>query len=395
MKKILLVTDRLPGDRMSGGALKTKKMIEHLGEWYQLKILCLSVSDTTQEKAQPDVTVLPLSSNQFAASPSNLLKSYFLKVPLSVARNRSYVSVDEYDHLFKWCDLVIIDHFFMYSYVPESFGKKVVLHQHNAEYVLWCRKYENEKNIIKRNIMKLECRRVQSYEQKICTSANLVLAAPNDILALSKLGIPLEKFKETLHLGDDSLLATDVSNISELDPQLCFLGGLSWHANLDGLNWFLENCWETLCGIDNNIVLNVIGECDESIRIKLGKYHNVILHGYVDNLNDVLSNVRVFVSPLLYGSGMKVKNITALYKGLPIVTTSVGAEGIELQDSVNSFIADSPSLFVQRVAELLADDYKSQLMAQSARNLALNKYSWGVHLNQIRSNLDELLAIDG
>jgi glycosyltransferase involved in cell wall biosynthesis len=391
MTKLLIVTDRFPGEQMSGGALKTKKLIDYLGRWFDLRVLCLSIDQIGGQSSLPSVTTLPLKSSQFRPSLLNLLMSYAVGCPLSVFRNRTHVASRTYEHLFDWCDMVLIDHFFMFDYIPKNFDKHIVLHQHNAEYVLWSRQAENEKNFLRQQLLNLEKRRVLDYERKISLESDLVLAAPNDILALQRIGVPPHKFQKTLHLGDDSLLATAPPDFASIGPQLCFLGGLNWSANFDSLMWFLEECWDQILEKNESVILNIVGACDAEVRSKLSKYRNLIVHGYVDDLDSIMSQVKVFISPLRYGSGMKVKNITALYKGLPIVTTSVGAEGIEIEDSVHAEIADSPEAFVQRIFGLLQDNEKCFALSVRARELAKRRYSWDSHMQKIRQALDSVV----
>ncbi|MBI3774547.1 MAG: hypothetical protein HY273_03180 [Gammaproteobacteria bacterium] len=143
-------------------------------------------------------------------------------------------------------DVIFIDHFLMFQYVPDAFRGRVVLHQHNAEYVMWRRFAEFDAHRLRRMVVRMESARVRNYEARIGARAHAILAAPNDIEALVELGLPREKFVETLHLGDEHLLDAPDIDFAQTELALLCVGTLDWEANRDGLLWFLHDVWPQL-----------------------------------------------------------------------------------------------------------------------------------------------------
>ncbi|WP_272513507.1 glycosyltransferase family 4 protein [Providencia sp. PROV215] len=386
--KVLLLTPRYPYKVDGGGLLKTKKIIDFLSRYVDLKIVSLN-TDLNNLACSDAHVEYPLKEQVYNPNALNLIKSYFKNTPLSIARNNSPPLYNDINSLINDADVIFVDHFIMYQYIPKSTNKKIILHQHNAEYKIWSRRANNEDNIIKRIILSFEALRVKKFEKKICGNANLIYSSPNDKDALINIGIPPEKIKITYHLGDDSLLQYPISKFDELNNDIVFLGNLFWEPNLDGLTWFLAHIWPLILDKTGNSKIYIIGNISDNIKNLLLESKNVVVCGFVDDLNTILSKCKVFISPLRFGSGMKVKNITALYKGMPIVTTSIGAEGIDLVNGVNAFIHDDPDSFSKAIIKLLDDPKLCQSMATNARNLAEKKYSWDKNLTKLLESIQK------
>ncbi|GDX07045.1 glycosyltransferase [Buttiauxella sp. A111] len=386
--KLLLLTSRYPYSVDSGGLVKTRKIIEHLSGEFDLKIFTLN-SEKNTINFFDNVTEIPLSKSKYNKNALNLFFSYLFNKPLSVYRNANDSSGHILNELLVWCDAILVDHFFMFQYVPGEFNKPIFLHQHNAEFKLWERTASKEKNPLKKALLHFESVRVKQYEKKICNIADVIFASPNDITELEGLGVSKQKFEITYHLGDDSMLRYEISKFDVLDNTIAFIGNLNWNPNRDGVFWFLNDIWPQILKKNKDAKFYIIGSIPEKEKHLISKYQSVIFCGFVEDLNTILEKVKVFVSPLRFGSGMKVKNITALYRGLPIVTTRIGAEGIYLENNYNSIICDDPDQFASSVNELLNNSLKCEMLAKNAKDTALDKYSWDKNLKKMSKAIYE------
>ena len=97
--------------------------------------------------------------------------------------------------------------------------------------------------------------------------------------------------------------------------------------------------------------------------------------GFVDNIADVLSTSNVGIAPLLHGSGTRLKILEYFSSGIPVVSTSVGAEGLKVKDGYNIFIDDDPEDFAAKIVQLLKDDKLSSDVGLAGREAAAN-YDW-------------------
>ncbi len=379
-KKILFLTPMNPFlSNVSGGLLKTRKLLNYLSSKHDVTLFYLDKEGGRVNDISRDATLsiksflLPDGRNE--RSLRNLGLSFFYGKPLTIFRNYGADIINSIINSEEEFDVIFVDHYLMYQYVPDNAKSKVILHQHNAEFLMWERVARFENNIIKKIVMKLESKRIKSYEANICSKADYVLASPNDISELINVGVSKNKFVVTYHLGDDGLLVSPSLTFDEENVELVFLGTLSWEANRDGLIWFIQKVLPFILINNSNVKLNVIGKADKEL-VENFSSRNVVFHGFVDDLEKVMGKGKVFVSPLRYGSGMKVKVITAMYRGLPIVTTSVGAEGIELVDGSNAFISDDAESFAKSVVRLISDKLTWDLFSTNSRKLAKENYSW-------------------
>lgn len=277
----------------------------------------------------------------------------------------------------------------MFQYIPDSFQGKIILHEHNCEYLIWKRYAAIEKNYLKKLALLNQAYRIKKYEQEICQKANIVLAAPNDINELEKIGADRNKFVETYHLGDDSQLQLQDLEFHPNTMSLLYVGTLSWEANIDGLCWFYSEVWQHLKAQHQNIQLYIVGKHpDKRLQEMAANDNQIILTGFVEDLEPFFKSNNVFITPLRFGSGIKVKVVNALYRGIPCVTTSIGAEGLKTIDGQHIFIKDDAKAFAEAVHTLLTQPEVWKSMRNESRALARKYYTWDAVLENIQHAID-------
>ena len=156
---------------------------------------------------------------------------------------------------------------------------------------------------------------------------------------------------------------------------LLFVGGF-WHApNRDAIIWFVEELFPALRSQIPDIELKIAGANPGEDVIALGEHPGVRVLGYVEDLSPLYINSRVCVAPLRYGAGMKGKVGQSLSYGLPVVTTSIGAEGMGLVNGEHVLIADSGDDFVAAVVQLMRDEKLWSHLSSDGRALVRENYS--------------------
>lgn len=153
---------------------------------------------------------------------------------------------------------------------------------------------------------------------------------------------------------------------------LFFIGTSKHRPNYLGLLWFLENCWNNLLNIDSNYKLNVISFWDkELIKSITIKYKNINFLGYVENIDKVLID-GIMIVPITVGSGIRMKILEAANHGMPVVSTTIGAEGLPLVDSENSYITDNPKEFVDDILKLKDVEIRRKFVFSLYENVKKN-----------------------
>lgn len=394
MKKILFLTPTLPYPPVSGGVIKSNKLVEFLSPRYALSVACFLKNEDVAYKAEfeqktPLQNFIALELN-VRRSAKNFILSNLQGIPLNLFRNKSAVFSEKISHSIHPYDIIFCDHYVMFQYIPENFKGKVILHQHNCEYLIWKRYADIEKNLFKKLALHNQAYRIKTYEQKICEQADVILAAPNDTDELVRIGANRTKFLETYHLGDDHLLDMPSLQFKANNNELLYIGTLSWEANIDGLLWFNREIWPIVKQQHPGIHFTIIGKHADSRLVDMASNdEQITLTGFVEDVEPYFQKAAVFITPLRFGSGIKVKVVNALYRGIPCVTTSIGTEGLKTKDDEHIFIKDKPSDFAAAITTLLTHREKWESMKENSRVIARKYYTWDYVLENVRKAIED------
>lgn len=377
--------------------MKSWNLISFLAKEYKTVLVTLLKNDEKKDELEMlnNLNLKDYYSQQLDIPRNglNLLKSYLFSETLNIYRNSSSKFTSKVLELAGNCDLIIIDHYEMYPAVQNVKNTPIILHEHNAEFKIWDRMSQIEINPIKRLILKIEASRIRKAEKKFSSRADLVWAAPNDIKALAETGVNKDKFAITYHLGDEKFIDYPDIQFSQTKKQIVFVGTQSWEANIDGMEWFLSKVWPLVLENDNEIQLIIIGKNPNKRLTKFDKEgYNLTFTGYVDDLEEYYSTSRASIVPLRFGSGMKVKLLNSMFRGIPNITTKVGAEGIDLKNGREIFIADDEIEFAKKTLTLINNENVWTQFRDKSRTLVRQKYSWKSLLKKHKQEIDHLIG---
>ena len=187
----------------------------------------------------------------------------------------------------------------------------------------------------------------------------------------------------TIPVGINSVPAKDLKGKPKKNL-LSYVGNLKVAANVDTLNWIIS---DILPKINHDVTFMVIGKCPDDIREKYKNNVNVIFTGRVDNLTMYIRKSQIFLSPILYGTGIKTKILEAMSMNVPVVTNDVGSEGIAANDGKEFWVKNDSVAIAEQVDNLL-DHYDEALnVAEAGRKLVEKKYEW----NRIWDKFHEIL----
>lgn len=203
------------------------------------------------------------------------------------------------------------------------------------------------------------------------------LNAYNNIITLTD--IDNKKMKEALPKSkniytSEAVVSTDnlhIYSAFEFNNRLVFLGLGDHFPNHQGLDWFLNNCWEYIQNNNRNLILDIIGRWHNKLVDYYSlKYKNIRFRGFVEDLNNELQNV-IMIVPIHIGSGLRIKIMDAVIAGCPMVTTTIGVEGNDLEDKKDCLIADNPIDFAESILKLAKDNE----LCNTLRNNAITKFA--------------------
>lgn len=170
---------------------------------------------------------------------------------------------------------------------------------------------------------------------------------------------------------------------------LLFVGGFGHPPNEDAVRWFVEQVLPLIREHDPSIVLHVVGDIDNVARTSLVR-DGVAIHGRVPDLVPLLGQVRISIAPLRFGAGVKGKVNQAMSFGVPVVLTTLAAEGMHLQDGVDALIVDEPAAMAEAIIRLYHDaDLWLRISDASLENIG-RYFSADAARSAIRRGLDGL-----
>jgi glycosyltransferase involved in cell wall biosynthesis len=243
---------------------------------------------------------------------------------------------------------------------------------HNVEHIIWERLYSSEKNRLRKWYLKLLAKRLKQYEIQHLNNLDAILPiTPDDETIFKNLGCSIPLHVTPLGIDLDDYVPSP-EKISA--PSLFHLGSMDWLPNLEAIDWFLENCWARIHAERPQLKLYLAGRGFPK-RLVDARHPNVVCEGEISDSNEYMRTKQVMVVPLLSGSGMRVKIIQGMALGKTIISTSIGAEGIQYTNGKNILIANTPEEFAAAVARCMNDEVFTISVGKAARQLITGQYS--------------------
>lgn len=396
-RKLLFISPELPYPPQSGGKVKSLKLLQAMAERYDVTwVSPLKQDDGLHLASFTDLSpcekhlVVPLDVPRNAVQ---LARSYLDGRPLNVRRTLDEGLRDRVASIAAGYDVIFLDHYEVFPYLPDDFPGMVVYHAHNAYFKIWERYASLPGNPAMRLAARLEAGRVRRYEARVASRADLVFAAPNDGRELVAAGVDARRIADTYHLGDEAHLALPELRFEETAKKLMYVGFLGWEPNVQGLLWFIEQVWPQLLARHPELRFDIVGKNpDQRLREAVAAHPAINLTGYVADLDSVYRDSRVSVAPLLFGSGMKVKVLDAMARGIPTVTTRVGAEGIDVENGRELLVEDDPLRMAECIDALLGDRALWERLQAGSRQLIRDRYTWSRLFANMHMEMDRRLA---
>ncbi len=159
------------------------------------------------------------------------------------------------------------------------------------------------------------------------------------------------------------------------DPVLLFVGVLSWHPNTEALNYFVENCWPSILERRPDARLLIVGKNPESLLWHSNPPIGVRFLGFVPDIAEIYAKARVVICPIQSGGGTRVKLVEAAAFGKPIVSTTIGAEGLAFRHGFEALLADTAPDFVESCIQVLGDDQLAEALSEASHAHAVARFS--------------------
>jgi len=380
--RVLFVTQLVPYPLDSGSKIRNYYLLRHLSRRHRVTLV--SFIRTKEEATLADelrafceaVHTVPLRRSR-SKDVWHLARSFVRRQPFLVARDASpslarLLQRLHQEHPF---DVLQVSPLTMAPYALAVAGPRRVLDCHDVMTSLAGRGGQ-ALPWWSRPLARLEAYRLSRYEPEIMRHFDRILVVSKvDARSLERLGAPPERLS-VVPIGVDT--ERPLVRRKPVDPPaILHLGGLNYLPNLEGLRWFLRQIFPRVVERLPDCGLYVVGGAPPAEVVGEGlRDPRIVVTGGVPDVEPYMARASLLVVPLRSGSGMRVKILEAFARGVPVVTTTIGYEGIEATHGEHLLVADDPAAFADAVERLARDELLAGRLSDKARRLVKAKYDW-------------------
>jgi len=382
---ILFLTQLFPYPLDSGAKIKTYHTLRFLSQRHRITLLSFVRNEEEQTLAaelekfchKVETCLLPRSRSRNLAA---LLKAF--------SRGRSFIIQRDYHPQMKALvqealekesfDLIQADRLQMAQYLPEGNGATLVLDQHNVESEIIGHLVQQHR-WLEKALLRIEHRNLRRFEARACAHCQHIICVTEEdrrhlrnLLKENPGTEPLPGI-HVVPIGVDCRAMAPANSPKE-EGGLLFVGPLHWPPNAEGIAWFAQEVWPKIRQRCPRARLRVIG-ANASPRVRrLAHLSGIELLGYVKDILPELHRAQAMVVPLLAGSGLRVKILTAMAAGAAVVSTPVGYAGIDAIPGEHLLAANTAEEFAQAVISVLGNPFLRLALERAGRRLVETSY---------------------
>lgn len=381
--KILMLTPYLPFPDSSGGQIRSYNLIKFLSKKHEITLFSL-IKDDSEKRFVKELSKYCKEVKVFKRSKSpwtlrNILLTGFGPYPFLVIRNlspRERGAVKNEIQGGKY-DLIHAETFYVMPHIP-NMGVPILLVEQTIEYLVYKHYVESIKNPLVRLLLSLDVAKLKYWEKKFWKKADGVVAvseadkaemlklAPDLDVGLVPNGVNLDFFRVK-------------NSWKSKDPRILFVANFKWLQNIEAAELLLNEVFPLILQKNPNVKVWIVGQyIPESIRERSSE--NIIVENLKEDdqegIRKAYYEASAFVSPLRGPGGTRLKHFAAMAAKLPLITTSVGAEGLGATHGKNIVIKDDPKSLAEATIEIIQNENKAKEIADNAHRLVEEKFSW-------------------
>ncbi len=379
---VLLLTQVLPYPPDSGPKVKTWNVIKYLARQHEVTLVSFVRGDQSAEVEHlrrycRAVHTVPMSRHPLHDAAA-MARSFLSGEPWMMVRDDRAAMRQLIDRLAREThfDVAHADQLNMAQYAARVPGARKILDAHNALWLLYQRLWQTMRFGPRQILLGRDWRLLKTHEGRVCREFDAVLAVSDEDRAALTEAMGAERPITVIPIAVD----TDEIPVVQRAPEahhLLHIGTMYWPPNIDGMLWFLREVYPLVRAQFPAVQLDVVGARPPQELLDFNAQNiGVNVAGYVPDPAPYLQRAGVFIVPLRAGGGMRVKILEALSRGLPLVTTTLGCEGIAVEHERHVLIADTPEAFAAAVVRVLRDRAFADELGRAGRALIENTYDY-------------------
>jgi sugar transferase (PEP-CTERM/EpsH1 system associated) len=381
MHNILMLTPYLPYPPVSGGRSRTYNLIRRLTRDYHITVVCFGRPEEQRFELAPLRELCELIVINRAPSPGTLKAALLSLTSIRPITMRLYTTREFREAIrrllrVRLFDLVHVESFYMLQNVPHDLTVPVLLSEPAIEYIAWWRHARVAQPVYQRPALALEALKMRAFEPRAWRRSTMVgvmsevdaaairAAVPEIPTFLTPNGVDVDYFKP-------GATPRDAANV-------VFMGDYKYFPNTDAVVYFAREILPLIRARRPGFTFTLLGKDPSPEIVALGAdpASGVRVKGLVDDTRPFLTSATAFVCPLRSGSGTRFKILEALACGCPVVSTTLGAEGLGAVDGRHVLLADTPRAFADAVLKLIEQPEEAARLGRLGRQWVVERHSW-------------------
>ena len=379
--KLLFLSPTVPFPLTDGGRIRVFNLLKQIAVKNEVTLLALETQTTDADGVAElrqlgiQVHLVPNAPTLPRVSFGTLVKAFLKRQPITVARYDIPAYRQKFRELIaiQTFDLVHYEMFHIAQFHTET-HLPGVLSQQNVDSAIWRRLCSETTNPLYKFAYWTQQLAFQRYERVLSPKFDAVTCT-SDIDAAVFQQHGTENAIEIIPNGVD-ITHYRPDFTTEAPAHLIYIGSMDWYPNEDAVAFFADEVFPRIQEKVPDVAFSIVGGNPSARVQKLAERDGIIVTGRVPEIKPYFAEATVFVVPLRIGSGTRLKILEALAMGKAIVSTTVGAEGLDLKDSAEIFIADEPTAFADAVTRLLTDVQLRRRIGENGRSRVEQDYDW-------------------
>ena len=391
---VAIVDEELPFPLNSGKRIRTFQLVSRLAQRHRITYICHRNADP-QEAIEAEVELTRLGIKTVVVDRHvppktgpgfycRLGANMFSPLPYSVASHRSLLL----DKMIR--DVAAREKIDLWQaewtpYAASLHGlgnARRLIMAHNVESQIWRRYHESETNPAKRWYIGHQWRKFERFERRVFQQADQVVAVSREDAAVIRDQFGAAHVDVVENGVDTAFFQPDRS---QREPgQILFLGSLDWRPNLDAVDQTLSKVLPAVRVREPSARLCLVGRNPpEALQYRVKAIPGVELHANVPDVRPFLARAALMVVPLRIGGGSRLKILEAFAAGLPVISTRIGAEGLDVEDVVHLTVVEDIEGMAPAIVANLKNPMPGLAQAQRGRKLVEGEYDWQILSNRL------------
>lgn len=380
--RVLVLDEEFPYPVNTGKRTRSFNLYRRLSKRFRIRYLAYGRPDSGAADAMRSEDIEPVEvSTQLQQKEG---AKFYLRLLQNLLSPLPYIVTSHYSKEFERAVLANLEQFRPHLvlcewtpyaiYVRRLARTKKLLSTHNIEADIWKRYFDNEPNGLRRWYIGEQWRKVVRFEQQCLGWVDAALAVSElDRVRLNEIRSDLRT--KIVPNGVDLEYFTPAPQPVQRD-HIVFTGSMDWRPNQDAAHYFASEILPLLNAKTPQLTCTFVGRSPPDDVRRLATLPGMKITGTVEDVRPYIQDASVYVVPLRIGGGTRLKILEALAMGRAVVSTTVGAEGLDLVDGKHILLANDPGSFAERVHELIRDPERCQELGSEGRVLVCQRYGW-------------------